>query len=226
MSQSTRLTDSDVALYLQDHPDFFVGKDALLADLTVPHSINGATSLLERQLSVHRERNTELRQKLADLLENARRNEHLFEKTRRLILALITAEDWLAIEAALDDSLRSEFKVDAWALLHFSERLLDEPLKVIRSSDDQRSIHRLFKGHRSICGSQSSDNIAKLLGQNSTTARSVASTQLRGSCNIGILTIASNSETEYRAASDTLFLDYVSDILALRLPQIPVQAKR
>lgn len=226
MSQSPCLTEEDITRYLKDHPDFFTGKDALLADLTIPHAINGATSLLERQLGVHRERNTELRQKMADLLENARRNDQLFEKTRRLVLALITADDWLAIEAALDDSLRNEFHVDAWALLHFTERQLDEPLRAIQVSAEQRTIHRLFKGHRSICGPHESDTIAKLLGQETTASRSVAATQLRGSCNIGVLTIASNNEATYRAATDTLFLDYISDILALRLAQIPVQAKR
>ncbi|WP_286716404.1 DUF484 family protein, partial [Thalassolituus sp. UBA2009] len=57
MSQQPRLTDADVVQYLQDHPDFFIGKDDLLADLRVPHNAGAATSLVERQLSVHRQRN-------------------------------------------------------------------------------------------------------------------------------------------------------------------------
>ena len=135
MSQQPRLTDSDVMQYLQDHPDFFIGKDDLLADLRVPHNSGPATSLVERQLSVHRERNVELRQRLSDLLENARRNDQLFEKSRRLVLALVEADNWLAVQAALDDSLRKDFNVDAWALLHFTERNLEEPLIAIRSAE-------------------------------------------------------------------------------------------
>ncbi|MDF1764182.1 MAG: DUF484 family protein [Oleibacter sp.] len=39
---------------------------------------------------------------------------------------------------------------------------------------------------------------------------------------MGILAIASEDPNYYRSSMDTLFLDYVADILALRLPQIPV----
>lgn len=222
MSQQPRLTDADVVQYLQDHPDFFIGKDDLLADLRVPHNSGPATSLVERQLSVYRERNVELRQRLSDLLENARRNDQLFEKSRRLVLALVEADNWLAIQAALDDSLRKDFGVDAWALLHFTERNLDAPLIAIRNAETQRNIHRLFKGHRALCGQLSPADIAQLLGSSSTEARSVAAAQVRGQGNHGVLTVASDDPAYYRSSMDTLFLDYIADILALRLPQIPV----
>jgi len=222
MSQQPRLTDADVAQYLQDHPEFFIGKDDLLAEMRVPHNAGVATSLVERQLSVHRERNVELRQRLADLLENARRNDQLFEKSRRLVLALIEAESWLNVQAALDDSLREDFGVDSWALLHFTERNLEAPMITIRSSERQRSIHRLFKGHRAICGQLPAGDIAALLGTQTTNAQSVAAAQIRGQGNNGVLTVASTDPGYYRSSMDTLFLDYIADILALRLPQIPV----
>ena len=222
MSQQPRLTEADVVQFLQDHPDFFIGKDDVLADLRVPHSTGGATSLLERQLSVHRERNVELRQRLSDLLENARRNDQLFEKSRRLVLALVEADNWISVQAALDDSLRKDFGVDSWALLHFTERNLEEPLIAIRNAEIQRSIHRLFRGHRAVCGQLSQEDIASLLGVESTSARSVAAAQVRGPGNIGVLAIASEDPAYYRSSMDTLFLDYIADILALRLPQIPV----
>jgi uncharacterized protein YigA (DUF484 family) len=222
MSQQPRLTEADVAQFLQDHPDFFIGKDDLLSEMRIPHNAGPATSLVERQLSVHRERNVELRQRLSDLLENARRNDQLFEKSRRLVLALIEAESWLAVQAALDDSLRNDFGVDTWALLHFTERNLDAPLITIRSSERQRSIHRLFKGHRAICGQLDEDDMAALLGCQTTNARSIAAAQVRGQGNNGVLTVASKDPGYYRSSMDTLFLDYIADILALRLPQIPV----
>ena len=222
MSQQPRLTEADVVQFLQDHPDFFIGKDDVLADLRVPHPTGGATSLLERQLSVHRERNVELRQRLSDLLENARRNDQLFEKGRRLVLALVEAESWLGVQAALDDSLRKDFGVDAWALLHFTERNLEEPLIAIRNAETQRTVHRLFRGHRAVCGQLAQEDIARLLGLESTSARSVAAAQVRGPGNIGVLAIASDDPSYYRSSMDTLFLDYIADILALRLPQIPV----
>ncbi|GGY53158.1 hypothetical protein GCM10011297_27470 [Bacterioplanes sanyensis] len=221
MSQ-LHLTDDDVKQYLQDHPDFFVGKDDLLMQLRIPHNAGPATSLVERQLSIHRERNVELRQRLSDLLENARRNDQLFAKSRRLVLALVEAESWLGVQAALDDSLRNDFGVDSWAMLHFTERQLEAPLITLRSAERQRQILRLFKGHRAVCGQFPGQDIAALLGNQSTDCQSVAAVQIRGQDNNGVLTIASQDPNYYRSSMDTLFLDYIADLLALRLPQIPV----
>lgn len=217
-----QLTDAEVAEYLQQHPDFFVGKDDLLAELRIPHEAGAATSLIERQMVVYRSRNVELRQRLADLLENARRNDQLFLKTRRLTLSLLEADSWLAVQAALDDALRKEFAVDAWALLHFTERQLDAPLIAINSHDEQRRLHRLFKGHRALCGQLATGDMASLLGVDVSEARSIAAAQIRGKTNNGILTLASKNPDIYRSSMDTLFLDFIADVLALRLTQIPV----
>lgn len=219
---SQRLTDAEVAEYLQQHPDFFVGKDDLLAELRIPHEAGAATSLIERQMVVYRQRNVELRQRLADLLENARRNDQLFLKTRRLTLGLLEADSWLNVQATLDDSLRKDFAVDAWALLHFTERKLDAPLIAINSHDEQRRLHRLFKGHRAICGQLATGDMASLLGVDVAEARSVAAAQVRGKTNNGILTLASKNPDLYRSSMDTLFLDFIADVLALRLAQIAV----
>lgn len=222
MSQTPRLTEADVIAYLEDHSEFFIGKDELLAGMRIPHNSGSATSLVERQLAVHRERNVELRQRLSDLLENARRNDQLFEKSKRLVLALIEASSWIDVQAALDDSLRKEFSVDAWAMLHFTERQLEAPLIAIHSSEVQRSVHRLFKGHRAICGQLPEADIAQLLGVDESPCRSVAAAHIRGKDNLGILTVASEDPGYYRSSVDTLFLDFIADVLALRLPQIPV----
>ncbi len=222
MSQSPRLTEMDIIQYLEDHRDFFIGKDELLADMRIPHDSGPATSLIERQLVVQRDRNVELRQRMSDLLENARRNDQLFGKSRRLVLALVGAGSWIDAQAALDDALRSDFGVDAWAMLHFTERQLEHPLIAIKNTDKQRSVHRLFKGHRAICGQLPETDIAHLLGLEDTECRSVAAAQIRGKDNLGVLTVASEDPGYYRSSMDTLFLDYIADILALRLPQIPV----
>lgn len=222
MSQSPRLTEVDVVQYLEDHPDFFIGKDQLLGDIRIPHESGTATSLIERQVAIHRERNVELRQRLSDLLENARSNDQLFAKSRRLILALVNANNWLEIQAALDDSLRADFGVDAWAMLHFTERQLEAPLIAIHDSEKQRSVHRLFKGHRALCGQLEQAEISLLLGNENHQCRSIAAAQIRGQDNLGILAVASEDASYYRSSMDTLFLDYVTDILALRLPQIAI----
>lgn len=221
MSEPLRLTDADVVQYLQDNPDFFIAKDDLLSGLRIPHESGQATSLIERQLSVYRERNVELRQRLTDLLENARRNDKLFSKTRRLVLALIDSKSWIDIEAALDDSLRQDFNVDHWSLLYFTEHQLEHPLHSINNIDKQREIHRLFKGHRAFCGQLTDETMDLLLDEKQSSAESIAAAQIRTGQQIGVISVASDDPKFYRSSMDTLFLDYIADVLGLILPSLP-----
>lgn len=221
MSESLRLTDADVVQFLQDNPDFFIAKDNLLASLRIPHDSGQATSLIERQLAVYRERNVELRQRLSDLLENARRNDKLFAKTKRLVLNLISANNWIDIEAALDDSLRQDFKVDHWSLLYFSEQHLEYPLRSISNKNKQRDIHRLFKGHRAFCGQLTDEAMDLLLDEHHSSAESIAAAQIRHGQQIGVICVASDDPKFYRSSMDTLFLDYIADVLGLILPNLP-----
>lgn len=224
MSDPLRLTDADVVQYLRDNPDFFIAKDDLLAELRIPHDSGQATSLIERQLAVYRERNVELRQRLTDLLENARRNDKLFGKTKRLVLALIDAQSWIDIEAALDDSLRQDFNVDHWSLLYFTEDNLEHPLRSINNKDKQREIHRLFKGHRAFCGQLTDETMDLLLDEHHSSAESIAAAQIRNGQQTGVISVASDDPKFYRSSMDTLFLDYIADVLGLILPSLPQSA--
>jgi uncharacterized protein YigA (DUF484 family) len=221
MSSSLRLTDADVIQYLRDNPDFFSAKDDVLSELRIPHNSGQATSLIERQLAVYRERNVELRQRLTDLLENARRNDKLFGKTKRLVVALIDAKNWIDIEVALDDSLRQDFKVDHWSLLYFTEEQLEYPLRSINDKDKQREIHRLFKGHRAFCGRLTDETMDLLLDKHHSSAESIAAAQIRNGKQTGVLSVASDDPKFYRSSMDTLFLDYIADVLGLILPNLP-----
>ena len=61
-----------VAAYLRDNPDYFQHRPELLELLRLPDSKGEAVSLLERQASILRDRNNELRDRLNGLLDVAR----------------------------------------------------------------------------------------------------------------------------------------------------------
>ncbi len=222
MSESNQVSAKDVIRYLKDHPDFFVDRDELLVDINIPHNSGGVTSLIERQLLIHRERNNDLGERLSSLLENARRNDQIFMRMRQLVLALIEANSWASVHAALDDALRNQFGVDAWALLHFTERQLEPPLLAINSIETQRNVTKLFNGRRAICGHFDADEVSLLLGKPMPEAGSLAAAQIRGQDNHGVLVLVSKDPEYYRSSTETLFLDYLGDVLALRLQQTPV----
>lgn len=221
MGDRQRLTDADVVQFLRDNPDFFIAKDDLLASLRIPHNSGQATSLIERQLAVYRERNVELRQRLSDLLESARRNDNLFAKTKRLVISLVNAQNWIEIQVALDDSLRQDFNVDHWSLIYFTHQKLESPLRSISDKNKQRDIHRLFKGHRAFCGQLTDEAMDLLLDKQHSSAESIAAAQIRNGQQTGVISVASDDPKFYRSSMETLFLDYIADVLGIILPTLP-----
>jgi len=110
-----------VARFLLANPDFFVNHEDLLASLRLPHQRGDTVSLVERQMKLLRERNIEMRHRLSQLMDVARDNDRLFEKTRRLTLDLLDAGSLEEVVMAVEDSLRQEFQVPFVSLILFSE---------------------------------------------------------------------------------------------------------
>ena len=69
------ISHEDVEAFLKDHPDFFMSRDKLLAELNLPHQSGVAISLVERQVSILRERSADQRRRLSELLDIAREND-------------------------------------------------------------------------------------------------------------------------------------------------------
>src|SRR3984957_18868311 len=104
------LNDTNVADFLQTHPDFFERNAALLAKLRLPHlrDMGATVSLVERQVEVLRERNPSLERKLKALGDGARDNGSLADRIRRLSQRLIRAHTLIEAINALETSLRED----------------------------------------------------------------------------------------------------------------------
>ena len=61
-----QLSEQSVKDYLAAHPDFFENHASLLSSLHLPHSTGGAVSLVERQVSVLRQKDLKLEKQLKD----------------------------------------------------------------------------------------------------------------------------------------------------------------
>ena len=64
-------SDEAVHEYLSEHPDFFERHDDLLNSLRLPHVTGGTVSLVERQVSMLRQKDLKLERRLRELLEVA-----------------------------------------------------------------------------------------------------------------------------------------------------------
>lgn len=207
-----------VADYLTQHPQFFIEHDELLLSLSIPHAHAGTISLVERQLKLLRERNTELRQRLTQLMDVARDNDRLFEKTRRLLLALLDASSQEEIVGIVEDSLRHEFQIEFVSFILISE----QPCAVGRSVhilEAQQHIGSLLDERKIMCGPLREHERTFLFGQQqiqSIGSAAVVSIYHQGLH--GVLAIASRDPEHYKSSIGTLFLGHIAEVLARLLP--------
>lgn len=209
-------TDEAVAAYLRAHPEFFVDHDELIPELRIPHQPGTAVSLVERQVKLLRERNIEMRNRLSQLMDVARDNDRLFDKTRRLVLDLLDANSLEEVIGAVDESLRHEFQVPFVSLILFSET----PLAVGRSvtnAEAQQAIGGLLGSGKTICGVLRPHELAFLFGEEE--SRSIGSAAVVAlSQQHGILAVASPDPQHYKSSLGTLFLGYIAEVLTRVLP--------
>jgi uncharacterized protein YigA (DUF484 family) len=208
-----------VAAYLLKHPAFFAEHDELLNAMRIPHQRGDTVSLVERQLKLLRERNIEMRHRLSHLMDVARDNDRLFDKTRRLILDVMDATSLEDIVIAVEDSLRQEFQVPFVSLILFSEN----PMSVgrwVSLAEAQKAVGGLISDGKSVCGALREHELAFLFGaEQSKEVGSTAIVALNHQGLHGVLAIGSRDPQHYKSSVGTLFLSYIADVLARLLPR-------
>lgn len=204
---------SDVARYLNEHPDFLAEHGELFARLTVPHPHGGqAISLAERQLHALREKIRLLEAKLAELIRFGEENDEIGEKVHRMTLALLEAEDYGGLRVALFENLRDTFSVP-----HFALRLWNTAGE--RDGDDFREVGdalRLFAGElrHPYCGAPTNLEILDWFGDVGPHVRSVALIPLRRESQaVGLLALGSEESERFYAEMGTLYLSRIGDLV-------------
>ena len=216
---SDSLEAAAVAAYLEANPDFFVEHEELLPALRIPHQRGDTVSLVERQMKILRERNIEMRHRLSQLMDVARDNDRLFDKTRRLVLSLLDANSLDEVISAVEDSLRHEFQVPFVSLILFSET----PLGVgrsVSSAEAHQAIGGLLGGGKTTCGVLRPAELEFIFGADECTqVGSAAVVSLTHQGLHGVLAIGSPDPQHYKSSLGTLFLGYIAEVLARVLPR-------
>ncbi len=199
------LDPKDVEAFLKANPNFLQDRPGLLAVLNLPHGGEGAVSLVERQVSVLRERNINSRQKIAELSDIGRENDRLLEATRRTILALLSAEDREALSEAWVDQLQESFQAQMGALIWAGN--------TEGNSDPLAVATRLIRQGDSFSGILRPEEMAQLFGTERTEGSAALALVRRGDKVIGALAVGSQDAQRYRPEDGTLFLDYLAEVI-------------
>lgn len=215
---------ADVAKYLTQHPEFFVEHPDLVLNLKIPTETGAAISLLEYQIRRMREQVRVLERENDHMIENARINSVLFEKTRSLVLALLDARDLSDLATVLDERLAGGFSIPVVRLLlsdHFPATV-DSPLighiPHTRLTADGDLADALSERERWV-GRLTAKRRKALFGEAAKDVQSAASLALVRGHTYGILALGHPDPSHFQSSHDTLFLDHIGEALALMLPR-------
>ncbi len=221
-SKAASVEEQTIRDYLREHPDFFDQHPDILDHLELNHGAGSAVSLVERQVSVLRERNMEMRKRLNNLMDNARDNDRLFKLTRELILSLLESENTDQLSTSFLLGLTQDFGVE-----HASIILFGDPgnttgeCRVEDPSTAQRELGALIRGDKAVCGALRKDELEYLFPGAGSGIGSAALIPLRGTTELGIIAVGSSDPDYYRSNMGTLFLTHIAEVLNRLLPRTP-----
>lgn len=216
------ITEEEVAHYLKNHSGFFLKRDDLLLELKLAHPGSGeAVSLLERQVSLLRERNMEVRSRLNNLLDNAQGNDQLFDKTKQLILALVEAQGLDAIVNTFNRSLLSDFAMDFSSMTLFGtpEQHRSISSRVVDVDEAYKKIPNLLQNDNATCGVLRPEELSFLFYDQAEKIGSAAVLPLSHGKALGIIAIGSKDANYFSSKMNTLFLSYIGDVISRILPR-------
>jgi len=214
-------SEQAVKHYLEAHPDFFERHSALLGQLELPHGAGGAVSLVERQVSMLRQKELKLQRQLKELIEVARANDILSAKIHELTLQLLAARELQACISSVEEAMRSGFGADQAILVLFGDPTMFDDIdvgrffRVIERGDGSLNPFDTFlKGSGPRCGQVRDAQREFLFQDDAEEVGSVALVPLGDKAEIGFLAIGSADADRFHPGMSIDYLARVGDLVA------------
>jgi len=215
------LSEQAVHDYLSAHPDFFENHATLLNSLNLPHAAGGAVSLVERQISVLRQKDMKLEKQLKELITVARANDLLSAKIHELTLQLFAAHDLKTTIIALEEGMRSGFSADQAVLVVFGDPDAFADIdagrffRVITKNSEALSPFKTFlAGSSARCGQIRDAQRDFLFQEEAEEVGSTALVPLNNGGEIGFLAIGSADADRFHPGMSIDFLTRLGELVA------------
>ena len=208
-------TEEVISGYLAAHPDFFERNPKLLGKLRIPHETGGTISLVERQVSMLRQKEVKLERQLRELIQVARDNDALAAQIHKLSIQLLAADSLNATVGA------AGFGADQAVLVLFGnpDRFDDVDagrfFRAIQRDDDAlRPFATFLEGGRPRCGRVRDAQRTFLFRADAEDIGSVALVPLGGNASIGFLAIGSVDANRFHPGMSIDFLARVGELIS------------
>ena len=215
------LSEQAVHDYLATHPDFFEKHARLLNSLHLPHATGGTVSLVERQISVLRQKDLKLEKQLKELIGVARANDLLSAKIHELTMQLLSTPDLKTTVIALEEGMRSGFGADQAVLVIFGDPEAFDDIdagrffRVVEKDSEALNPFKTFLGGSSArCGQIRDAQRDFLFKEDADEIGSAALVPLTNGTEIGFLAIGSADANRFHPGMSIDFLTRLGDLVA------------
>lgn len=224
-AQSTplELNDDLVREYLKSNHDFLQRNPDLLDHLHVSHASGSAISLVEKQVSVLRERNMDMRHRLNTLTGNARDNDRLYEQTRHMVLKLLEVKSVGELYTTFIDGMREDFGVDHACMILYGEASEHRHYRMETPERAKIEVGSLIRSDKGASGTLRAEELQFLFPDGGAVG-SAALVPLSNGEPIGLIAVGSTDAHCYSSGMGTLFLSHLADVIVRLLPRLPETA--
>jgi len=210
------MDESVIETYLRAHPDFFQRHSSLIESLEIPHGKGkGTASLIERQVSVLRDKSRDLEEQLTGLIRTARGNEQIVTRLQHFTLALMRTNKLDDVIAKTQDILQEDFNTDFVTLKIIGNddaaQFFSEKSKILKS------FHKLFLNKVPSCNRLQEQQQLFLFDEKVEVINSIAVIPLFNKNEIGLLALASKDEARFHPGMGTVFLSHLGELVSASL---------
>jgi len=219
--RSEAVSADSVLQYLTRNPDFFNQHSDVLPRLNIPHHTGQAVSLIEKQVSVLRNKCCTLENSLRDLINVARENETLHQRLHKLIQDTITASSLDDVVSLIRDNLLVNFNADDVRVVligldNFEESSSDF-LHLEKSDPGVALFSDIFKKRETKCGQLGDAQKQLIFGANAEDVASAAVIPLVHNRKLGLVVLASKDESRFALGKGVMFLNQLGEVLSRRV---------
>ena len=208
LNATESMTAEQVAIWLSQNKDFFIGRENLLTSLELAHDCGSSESLLLYQIKTLRSGLQQQKQDHEQLLNNARDNERRLKRIERLLVTLLEAENTEELVTLLQEELQQNFALPNLVIWSHSQ-LHSLP----EASQQQQQQQLALLANKSSVNVQLDTATASLFGLDQLQEGSAIVCRLSHTQHLGLLVLAHPSNHHFRQ-QDTLFVESLATIVS------------
>ncbi|MGR9100822.1 MAG: DUF484 family protein [Gammaproteobacteria bacterium] len=215
----SEISEEQVKVYLEEHPEFFHRHLDLLERLSIPHPSGNAVSLISKQLEIFRNKHHELENQLTSLIDIARDNDTVSNHMHVLTLAMLDSATLEDVLANLEHVLFERFRTD-FVALRIVKRNDESPVSNLFIDPHDASLiefAQILTSNQPKCGRPTLAQAGILFGEAAPDVKSCALIPMLFTELEGVIAIGSRQENRFHAGMGHLFLTQMSEIVGTRL---------